>query len=88
MQKITVIVMVKMSIEKAQNKSTLSMVLIRLCFCISVCPCLDNQTLASFINAQDVAHAVVEILDTYGRIVGNFHEEVNHYQPEPEPNEE
>lgn len=47
-----------------------------------------HQTLASFINAQDVAHAVVEILDTYGRIVGNFHEEVNHYQPEPEPNEE
>lgn len=47
-----------------------------------------HQTLATYYNAQDVAHAVVEILDTYGRIVGNFHEEVNHYQPEPEPNEE
>ena len=46
-----------------------------------------HQTLAAYYNAQDVAHAVVEILDTYGRIVGNFHEEVNHY-PEPEPNEE
>ena len=47
-----------------------------------------HQTLATWHNAQDVAHAVVEILDTYGRIVGNFHEEVNHYQPEPEPSEE
>ena len=48
-----------------------------------------HQTLASFINAQDVRHSVVEILDTYGRVVGNFREEVNHYpEPEPEPTEE
>lgn len=50
-----------------------------------------HQTLASFINAQDVRHSVVEILDTYGRVVGNFREEVNHYPepaPEPEPTEE
>ena len=46
-----------------------------------------HQTLASFINASDVRHAVVEIIDTYGRVVGNFREEVNHY-PEPEPTEE
>lgn len=48
-----------------------------------------HQTLASFINAQDVRHSVVEILDTYGRVVGNFREEVNHYpEPEPEDNAE
>ena len=48
-----------------------------------------HQTLASFINAQDVRHSGVEILDTYGRVVGNFREEVNHYpEPEPEPTEE
>lgn len=47
-----------------------------------------HQTLATWHNAQDVVHGVVEILDTYGRIVGNFHEEVNHYQPEPEPTPE
>ena len=48
-----------------------------------------HQTLASFINAQGVRHSVVEILDTYGRVVGNFREEVNHYpEPEPEPTEE
>lgn len=46
-----------------------------------------HQTLATWHNAQDVAHGVVEILDTYGRVVGNFREEVNHY-PEPEPSEE
>lgn len=48
-----------------------------------------HQTLASFINAQDVRHAVVEILDNSGVIVGGnsgYREEVNHY-PEPEVEE-
>lgn len=49
-----------------------------------------HQTLASYYNAQDVRHAVVEILDNSGVIVGGnggYREEVNHY-PEPEPNVE
>lgn len=53
-----------------------------------------HQTLASYINEPNVIHGVVEILDTYGRVVGDFREEVNHPKPapeptpEPEPNEE
>ena len=59
---------------------------------ISVLPNFDSakvnyhQTLSAFINAADVQHAVVEIIDYYGRPVPGFREEVNH--PVPEPNEE
>lgn len=46
-----------------------------------------HNTLASFHNAQDVLYAVVEILDSYGRIVGGYSEIVDH-TPTPEPTEE
>lgn len=47
-----------------------------------------HNTLAAYINEPNVIHGVVEILDTYGRTVGAFREEVNHPAPEPEPSEE
>lgn len=37
-----------------------------------------HQKLANFHNASDVAFAVVEILDEYGRIVPNYTETVDH----------
>ena len=64
---------------------------------IQIYPSLDSaivayhQTLASFHNASDVRHAVVEILDNGGVIVGGnsgYREVVNHPAPEPEPTEE
>lgn len=50
-----------------------------------------HNTLASFHNAPDVYFVVVEILDSYGRILGGdkgYREEVNHIPPEPEPEPE
>ena len=44
-----------------------------------------HQTLAAYHNASDVQHAVVEIMDTYGNVVGQFREQIDKYQPEPEP---
>ena len=47
-----------------------------------------HNTLASYINESSVVHGVVEILDTYGRVVGSYRDEVNHpVEPGPEPNE-
>lgn len=46
-----------------------------------------HNTLASFINAADVRHGVVEIIDYYGRPVSGYREEVNHPAPEPEETE-
>lgn len=47
-----------------------------------------HNTLASYINDPSVVHGVVEILDTYGRVVGSYRDEVNHpVEPGPEPNE-
>jgi len=64
---------------------------------ISVYSTLDSaivayhQTLATWHNAQDVVHGVVEILDGSGAIVGGnsgYREEVNHpVEPTPEPSE-
>ena len=50
-----------------------------------------HQTLAAYHNAQDVRHAVVEILSGDGVIVGGnsgYREEVNHYPEPTEPSEE
>ena len=51
-----------------------------------------HNTLAAYIDAQDVIHGVVEILNSDGMIVGGnngYREEVNHSpQPEPEPEPE
>lgn len=44
-----------------------------------------HQTLATYINAADVLHAVVKILDYNGNVV--MSDNVDH-TPEPEPNEE
>lgn len=41
-----------------------------------------HQTLATFHNAADVLHAVVEILDSYGRTVGGYSETVEHLPEE------
>ena len=47
-----------------------------------------HNTLASYYNDSTVIHGVVEILDTYGRVVGSYRDEVNHpVEPDPEPNE-
>ena len=46
-----------------------------------------HQTLANFHNAQDVLHAVVQIQDYYGRVVGGYIETVDHAAT-PEPNVE
>ena len=46
-----------------------------------------HQTLAAYINAQDVYHAVVSILNDNGDCI--IKEIVNHIpEPEPEPEEE
>ena len=47
-----------------------------------------HQTCATYRNSADVVHGVVEILDYYGRVVGDYREEINHPAPEPEPSEE
>ena len=50
-----------------------------------------HQTLATYHNAEDVLYAVVEILDSYGRVINGCSEIVDHVPqptPEPEPNEE
>lgn len=57
---------------------------------ISVYQELDNavvayhQTLAAFHNAADVLYAVVQIHDSYGRVVGGYSETVDHTVSETE----
>lgn len=43
-----------------------------------------HNTLASFHNAQDVLYAVVQIHDSYGRVLGGYSETVDHSAPEIE----
>ena len=45
-----------------------------------------HQTLATFHNAEDVLYAVVEILDSYGRVINGCSEIVDHV-PHPTPSE-
>lgn len=45
-----------------------------------------HQTLATYHNAEDVLYAVVEILDSYGRVINGCSEIVNHV-PQPTPPE-
>ncbi len=48
-----------------------------------------HQTIATYINAEDVLHAVVKILDYNGNVVmSDFVDHTPEPEPEPEPEEE
>ena len=47
-----------------------------------------HNSLAAFHNAEDVKHAIVEILNDDGLLLTSYKESVSHYIPEEEPVEQ